>query len=160
MGWPSSYIRAATPRFYAACCPLRNCSLRLEILRGISQTLFLRRYPSSALPKAPRRLEPPATVSTASTSTVPILSYNFGSIIASFIPFLALPSFVFEQPAILILLPVALGTGVGYSTRRTFSHTSDRPGVSTMTAADKTQKTHHALKQPPLNSPAQVFGPV
>src|ERR1700722_1122475 len=62
---------------------------------------------------------------------MPILSYNLGSIMTSFIPSLALPSFVFEQPAISILLPVALGTGVGYSTRRTFSHTSDWSGVST-----------------------------
>ncbi|OCL02361.1 TspO/MBR-related protein [Glonium stellatum] len=61
----------------------------------------------------------------------------------SFIPSLALPSIAFEQPAIAILLPIALGTGIGYSTR-----------------PDRTQKTYRALKQPPLNPPPQVFGPV
>ncbi|OCK81030.1 TspO/MBR-related protein [Lepidopterella palustris CBS 459.81] len=61
----------------------------------------------------------------------------------SFIPYLTLPKFVFEQPAVSILLPIALGTGVGYSTR-----------------PDRTKKTYHALKQPPLNPPPQVFGPV
>jgi len=86
-----------------------NCSLRFETLRGISQTLLLRRYPSSTLPKAPRHLEPTPAVSTASTSIIPILSYNFGSIMTSFIPSPALPSFVFEQLAISILLGRASG---------------------------------------------------
>lgn len=36
----------------------------------------------------------------------------------TYIPSLTLPSFVFEQPAIAILLPVVAGAAVGYSTRR------------------------------------------
>lgn len=34
------------------------------------------------------------------------------------IPSLTLPAFAFEQPILAVLLPVALGTGVGFSTQR------------------------------------------
>jgi len=61
----------------------------------------------------------------------------------SYIPSLTLPTFEFERPAVAILLPVALGTGIGFSTR-----------------PDKTQHKYLALKQPPYNPPPQVFGPV
>lgn len=52
----------------------------------------------------------------------------------SYIPHLTLPSFIFEKPAISVLLPVALGTAVGYSTRRELTHalqTSVRLGLTT-----------------------------
>jgi hypothetical protein len=38
----------------------------------------------------------------------------------TFIPALTLPRFVFEQPAVAILLPVVCGAGIGYATRRMF----------------------------------------
>lgn len=34
------------------------------------------------------------------------------------IPSITLPGFIFENPAVSILLPVALGTAIGYSQRR------------------------------------------
>lgn len=37
----------------------------------------------------------------------------------TYIQSLTLPTFVFAQPAVAVLLPVALGTAVGFSTRRT-----------------------------------------
>ncbi|KAK4981875.1 hypothetical protein LTR66_009636 [Elasticomyces elasticus] len=61
----------------------------------------------------------------------------------TYIPSVTLPGFLFEQPAAAILLPVALGTGVGFSVR-----------------PSETQKTYLALKQPPYRPPPQVFGPV
>ncbi|KAI9768382.1 MAG: hypothetical protein M1835_006887 [Candelina submexicana] len=61
----------------------------------------------------------------------------------SYIPSLTLPGQVFAQPAAAILLPVALGTAVGFGVRPT-----------------DTQRTYLALKQPPLRPPPQVFGPV
>ncbi|KAF2151353.1 hypothetical protein K461DRAFT_295414 [Myriangium duriaei CBS 260.36] len=59
------------------------------------------------------------------------------------VPSLTLPNFAFEQPAVSILLPVVLGSGVGWSTR-----------------PKETQETYLALKQPPLRPPPWVFGPV
>lgn len=59
------------------------------------------------------------------------------------IPSLTIPAFVFEQPAASILLPIALGTAVGFAAR-----------------PDETQKTYNTLKQPPLSPPAYIFGPV
>ncbi|KAF2682670.1 benzodiazepine receptor family protein-like protein [Lentithecium fluviatile CBS 122367] len=59
------------------------------------------------------------------------------------IPSLTLPSFVFEQPAVSILLPVIAGAAIGYATR-----------------PDETQRQYRAMKQPPLNPPGWVFGPV
>ncbi|KAI0482930.1 TspO/MBR family protein [Xylariaceae sp. FL0804] len=50
---------------------------------------------------------------------------------------------LFASPAASVLLPVALGTAVGYSTR-----------------PKETQETYAAMKQPPLRPPPSVFGPV
>ncbi|RDA84432.1 hypothetical protein CP532_2131 [Ophiocordyceps camponoti-leonardi (nom. inval.)] len=61
----------------------------------------------------------------------------------TYIPSITIPSAVLQHPAASILLPVALGTAVGFGTR----------------PAD-TQKTYLALKQPPLRPPPWVFGPV
>jgi len=61
----------------------------------------------------------------------------------SYIPSLTLPSAVFANPAVSILLPIALGTAVGFSM-----------------SPKHTQKTYLALEQPPFRPPPQVFGPV
>ncbi|RDW95246.1 hypothetical protein BP5796_01009 [Coleophoma crateriformis] len=60
----------------------------------------------------------------------------------TFIPSLTLPAAVFANPAASVLLPIALGTAVGFSCR-----------------PKETQKTYMALKQPPFRPPPQVFGP-
>ncbi|KAF2226598.1 TspO/MBR family-domain-containing protein [Elsinoe ampelina] len=59
------------------------------------------------------------------------------------VPSLTLPNFIFEQPAVSILLPVVLGAGIGYATR-----------------PRETQKFYMAIKQPPLRPPPWLFGPV
>lgn len=61
----------------------------------------------------------------------------------TYLPSLTLPAVLFEQPAAAILLPIAAGTAVGFSTR-----------------PKETQRTYLALRQPPLRPPPQVFGPV
>ncbi|MCJ1458690.1 hypothetical protein MMC28_009064 [Mycoblastus sanguinarius] len=61
----------------------------------------------------------------------------------TYIPSLTLPAQVFAQPAASILLPVALGTSIGFVIR-----------------PKETQDTYIALKQPPYRPPPQVFGPV
>ncbi|EDU50449.1 translocator protein [Pyrenophora tritici-repentis] len=61
----------------------------------------------------------------------------------SYIPSLTLPSFVFENPAVAILLPVVCGTATGFAIS---------PSVS--------QVQYKTLKQPPLHPPGYVFGPV
>ncbi|KAI1310314.1 TspO/MBR family-domain-containing protein [Xylaria venustula] len=53
-----------------------------------------------------------------------------------------IPYEVFASPSASILLPIALGTAVGYSTK-----------------PDKTKQTYDALRQPPLRPPPYVFGP-
>ncbi|KAK3172705.1 hypothetical protein OEA41_006029 [Lepraria neglecta] len=58
------------------------------------------------------------------------------------IPSLTLPGQVFASPASSILLPIALGTSVGFFTR-----------------PRETQNTYLALQQPPYRPPPQVFGP-
>ncbi|KAJ4989230.1 TspO/MBR family protein [Stagonosporopsis vannaccii] len=61
----------------------------------------------------------------------------------AYIPSLTLPSFLFENPAAAILLPVACGTAVGFSIS---------PSV--------TQASYKAIRQPPLHPPGWIFGPV
>ncbi|KAG5932042.1 hypothetical protein E4U53_001512 [Claviceps sorghi] len=61
----------------------------------------------------------------------------------TYMPSLTLPSAVFEHPAASILLPVALGTAIGYSTR-----------------PKETKRLYASLRQPPLRPPPWVFGPV
>ncbi|KAF2085596.1 TspO/MBR-related protein [Saccharata proteae CBS 121410] len=60
----------------------------------------------------------------------------------TYIPQITLPAVIFEKPAASILLPVLAGTTIGYMTR------------------PQTDSIYKALKQPPLNPPAYVFGPV
>jgi len=60
----------------------------------------------------------------------------------SYIPSLTIPSTVFANPAASILLPIALGSAVGFSSQ-----------------PKETQKSYLALKQPPYRAPPQVFGP-
>lgn len=81
----------------------------------------------------------------------------------TYIPSLTLPAQVFSKPAVAILLPIALGTGIGFAITRTSSH--PRALVSTLIyscclAKAQTQSTYLALKQPPLRPPPWVFGPV
>ncbi|KAF2403993.1 TspO/MBR-related protein [Trichodelitschia bisporula] len=61
----------------------------------------------------------------------------------SHIPSLTLPAFIFDSPAASILLPISIGTAIGYSTR-----------------PQDTKKKYLSLRQPPLNPPPWVFGPV
>lgn len=61
----------------------------------------------------------------------------------SYISGLTLPNVVFQQPAISILLPIALGTAVGYAN-----------------SPKATQEKYMALKQPPFRPPPQAFGPL
>jgi len=61
----------------------------------------------------------------------------------TFIPSITLPASVFANPAASVLLPVALGSAVGFTVRP---------------AGD--QKSYMALKQPPYRPPPQYFGPV
>ncbi|KAI9657590.1 MAG: hypothetical protein M1821_002766 [Bathelium mastoideum] len=61
----------------------------------------------------------------------------------TYIPSITIPGFILEKPAAAILLPIGLGTAVGF-------------GVSPKRAQEK----YLALKQPPYHPPAQIFGPV
>jgi benzodiazapine receptor len=63
------------------------------------------------------------------------------AIMTTHIPSLTLPAFIFQKPAAAILLPLALGNAVGLS----IAQTANR---------------YKQLKQPPLNPPAWIFGPV
>ncbi|KAM0332162.1 hypothetical protein ACHAQA_002437 [Verticillium albo-atrum] len=66
----------------------------------------------------------------------------------TFIPALTLPRQVFDHPATAILLPIALGTGVGFASSRKSAHIS-----ASMI------KTYARIKNPPGNPPSYVFGP-
>ncbi|KAM0296311.1 hypothetical protein HYE67_009004 [Fusarium culmorum] len=59
----------------------------------------------------------------------------------TYIPALTLPDSVFLKPALSVLLPIGLGTAVGFS-------------------ATQTQKTYLALKKPSVQPPPWLFGPV
>ncbi|KAG6029354.1 hypothetical protein E4U41_000388 [Claviceps citrina] len=61
----------------------------------------------------------------------------------TYIPSLTLPNAIFENRAASILLPIVLGTGVGFAVRPT-----------------KTRNLYESLKQPPLRPPPWLFGPV
>ena len=76
------------------------------------------------------------------------------------IPSLTLPGEVFAQPAVSILLPMALGTSIGFIVRRTLHAIDAFRLLAHAAAAKETQKTYMALKQPPYRPPPQVFGPV
>ncbi|MCJ1471079.1 hypothetical protein MMC07_009727, partial [Pseudocyphellaria aurata] len=62
----------------------------------------------------------------------------------TYIPSLTLPANAFAEPAVSILLPVALGLGIGYA----------------VSPSKKSTQKYLALKQPPYRPPPQVFGPV
>ncbi|GAB0132216.1 hypothetical protein EsDP_00000658 [Epichloe bromicola] len=62
----------------------------------------------------------------------------------TYMPAITIPSAILEHPASSVLLPIALGTAVGFATR----------------PASGTQKTYMSLRQPPLRPPPWVFGPV
>ncbi|KFZ04493.1 hypothetical protein V501_09152 [Pseudogymnoascus sp. VKM F-4519 (FW-2642)] len=61
----------------------------------------------------------------------------------TYIPSLTLPSWAFHNPAASILLPIAMGTAVGFAT-----------------GTRETQETYMALKQPPFRPPPEIFGPM
>jgi benzodiazapine receptor len=61
----------------------------------------------------------------------------------TYIPSLTLPAFLFNQPAVAVLLPIAAGTAIGFSV-----------------SPSSTKKSYAALRQPPLRPPPWVFGPV
>ncbi|KAF7898991.1 uncharacterized protein EAF01_008204 [Botrytis porri] len=60
----------------------------------------------------------------------------------TFIPSLTLPAAIFANPSASVLLPVTLGSAIGFAVR-----------------PKETQKTYMALKQPPFRPPPYVFGP-
>jgi benzodiazapine receptor len=83
----------------------------------------------------------------------------------TYIPQLTLPAAIFASPALSILLPVALGSAVGFTIQRMSSLLSPwsityLPWLTMpLPTAKKTQKTYMALKQPPYRPPPEVFGP-
>lgn len=80
----------------------------------------------------------------------------------TFIPSITLPYVVFANPAASVLLPIALGTAVGYSSRRE-GHPLESSPEDILTGchpASDTQRTYMALKQPPLKPSPRAFGPV
>jgi translocator protein len=79
----------------------------------------------------------------------------------SFIPSLTLPAAVFANPAASILLPIALGTAVGFTVQRMskyFLFPNSKYLINTIPAKES-QKTYLALKQPPFRPPPWIFGP-
>ncbi|CRK18950.1 hypothetical protein BN1723_017722 [Verticillium longisporum] len=75
----------------------------------------------------------------------------------TFIPALTLPRQVFDHPATSILLPIALGTAVGYTSSRKFPL---HPRAALRHGRANTLKTYASIKNPPGNPPPYVFGPV
>lgn len=78
---------------------------------------------------------------------------------SSYIPFLTLPNMLFEQPVAAVLMPIAMGTAVGFSNKREF-YSFLAKQLTKGPPASATQAKYMALKQPPLRPPPQVFGPV
>ena len=82
----------------------------------------------------------------------------------TYIPSITLPEQVFAQPAVAILLPVALGLTVGLAVRRTYNERKINARFFSNNCwrftATETQRTYLALKQPPFRPPPQVFGPM
>jgi len=70
-------------------------------------------------------------------------NYQKIAIMTTFIPSITLPAAVFSNPAAAILLPICLGSAVGF-------------GVSPKMSDDK----YLALKQPPYIPDRRIFGPV
>lgn len=83
----------------------------------------------------------------------------------SYIPSITLPGQLFAEPALSILFPIVVGTGVGYAVSRkcisvdTAHMPTDGP-CHRPARKTKVQKKYLALKQPPYRPPPQVFGPV
>jgi benzodiazapine receptor len=78
----------------------------------------------------------------------------------TYIPSITLPAAVFSNPAASILLPIALGSAVGFSVQRMHLPSPLNPIANCPSStAKETQKTYMALKQPPYRPPPQVFGP-
>lgn len=82
----------------------------------------------------------------------------------SHIPSLTLPGQLFAEPAVSILLPVVLGSGIGYAVSRKSIHV-DTAHIHTHCAChhparQDTQRRYLALKQPPYRPSPKVFGPV
>ena len=81
----------------------------------------------------------------------------------TYIPSITLPAAVFESAPVSILLPVVMGSVVGWSTaRKHWLPVTPKLLTNPLTkeSANRTQKTYKKLKQPPLAPPPWVFGPV
>lgn len=82
---------------------------------------------------------------------------------ATYIPSITLPAQVFATPAISILLPVALGSGVGFTVRRTYSTRTYSCILYTVLtlicfpAAKEGQDSYLSLKLPAHRPPPQAF---
>lgn len=82
----------------------------------------------------------------------------------SYIPSLTLPSQVFAEPAVSILLPIVLGSGIGYVVSRKLVAVNSAHTLTHCTclhsARQKSQNKYLALKQPPYRPSPKIFGPV
>ncbi|KAM3074876.1 hypothetical protein ACMFMG_008289 [Clarireedia jacksonii] len=69
----------------------------------------------------------------------------------TFIPSITLPAAVFANPTASVLLPIALGTAVGFSVRRTFSSSSvlSSPHISKSAAQQSTANPPPAQPKKP-----------
>jgi benzodiazapine receptor len=89
----------------------------------------------------------------------------------TYIPQLTLPQTVFDNPALSILLPIALGTAVGFSVRRSrppfpVPYIPYASSLAILTPllitqpASRTKTTYRKIRNPPFYPPPGVFGPV